>query len=354
MAIPTEPIGSIPRPRALLDGIVACQAGRISPDELDALQGQAIRETIERFEETGSPVITDGEQSKPSFLTYPIDGLESLAPDGVVIPFEDGHTRQLPRLTAGPFAYSTFADTYLEVAQQHARVPVKQAVIAASALSLLYPSEPIDGYSREAFLEDLVNEAEADIRRCLDRGAHCVQIDFTEGRLSVKLDPTKALLNQFVELNNRVLGRFSAEQRRKLGVHTCPGGDLGSTHSADIDYAELLPTLFELQAGNFYLQMASEGDRRRVLQIIKDHATAGQRIFIGVIDPINARVETAEEVRDQVLEAADFIDAERLGTTDDCGFAPFCDDTSMARDLAFAKIRARVAGTQLAAEELGI
>ena len=71
----------------------------IDANQLEALYTDAVRDTIARLEETGSPVITDGEQRKPSFVTYPIDGLEGLAPDGVTIPFEDGHTRQLPRLT---------------------------------------------------------------------------------------------------------------------------------------------------------------------------------------------------------------------------------------------------------------
>ena len=75
---------------------------------------------------------------------------------------------------------------------------------------------------------------------------------------------------------------------------------------------------------------------------------------MGVIDPIDPRVETAAQVRDRVLEAAAFIGSDRLGTCDDCGFAPFGDDTSTSRETAFAKIRARVAGTQLAASKLGL
>jgi 5-methyltetrahydropteroyltriglutamate--homocysteine methyltransferase len=354
MPIPTEPIGSIPRPKELIEAIQALQAGRLSQQELDALYSSAIVDTIERFEATGSPVITDGEQSKPSFATYPVRGLENIAPDGVKIPFEDGHVRQLPKLTRGPFRYKTHADQYLEVARRHARVPVKQAVISASALSLLYPQGGIAGYSREAFVEDLLRENEADIRRCLQRGAYNVQIDFTEGRLAVKLDPSKQLLQSFVDLNNRVLERFSTQERQRIGVHTCPGGDQDSTHSADVDYADLLPSLFELKAGNFYIQLASEKDRTRVLSIIREYARPNQRIFVGVIDPINPRVETPKEVMDRVLEAAEYIPLDRLGTTDDCGFAPFSDDTSTARETAFEKIRARVAGTALAAEKLGL
>jgi 5-methyltetrahydropteroyltriglutamate--homocysteine methyltransferase len=71
-----------------------------------------------------------------------------------------------------------------------------------------------------------------------------------------------------------------------------------------------------------------------------------------VVAPIDPRIETPEEVRDRVLLAAKYIPPEQLGTTDDCGFSPFSDDTSTTRKTAFAKIRARVAGTALAAAAL--
>jgi 5-methyltetrahydropteroyltriglutamate--homocysteine methyltransferase len=75
---------------------------------------------------------------------------------------------------------------------------------------------------------------------------------------------------------------------------------------------------------------------------------------VGVVDPIDPKVETPEQIRDRVLNAARHIPVERLGTCDDCGFSPFADDTSTSRQTAFAKIRARVEGTALAAEQLGV
>jgi len=352
MPIPTESIGSIPRPKYLLDGLADLSAGRIDQAGLDALVDRALTETVERLEATGSPVLTDGEQGKPSFVTYPLDGVP-LAPDGAVIPFADGHTRQLPRLTGGPFRYGAHAVSYLTKVRGLTGKPVKQPVIAPSALSLLYPADGVDGYPREAFLADLADQAEQDIRQCLDAGADSVQLDFTEGRLSLKLDPSGGVLRQFVELNNTVLDRFSAEERARIGVHTCPGGDQDSAHSLDVDYAGLLPSLFELHAGRFYLQLASESDPERVLAIAAEHSRPDQRIFVGVIDPIDPRVETPEEVRDRVLAAARHLPLDRLGTCDDCGFSPFADDTSTSREVAFAKIEARVRGTALAAEALG-
>jgi 5-methyltetrahydropteroyltriglutamate--homocysteine methyltransferase len=352
MHIPTEPIGSIPRPAELIAGWNDKNAGRISSDQFERIAEDALRDTIRRFEETGSPVITDGEQTKPSFATYPLDGLSNLAPDGVVIPFEDGHTRQLPRLTAGPFRYATHASKYVAAAKRLTALPVKQAVISASALSLIYPDAGIPGYSRSAFLSDLVDEAAIDIREAFECGADSVQIDFTEGRLSLKLDPSGGLLEMFVALNNQVLDRFSPEERRRIGVHTCPGGDRDATHSADVDYAGLLPLLFRLQAGRFYVQLASERDPGRVLKILGQNVQPDQTVFVGVIDPINPLVETPDQVRDRILLAADYLPASQLGSTDDCGFSPFADDTSTSRDIAFEKIRVRVAGTKLAARQL--
>src|SRR5882724_2947939 len=245
MPIPTEPIGSIPRPAELLEAIRACGDG--TDPRLDPLYDAAVRQTIEQFEETGSPLSTDGEQRKfHNFWTYSVEGLPNTSPDGFRIPFAAGHVRRMPRLRSGPFRYRYYADRYLDQALRYARVPLKQAVISPSALSLMYPEEGIPGYPREVF----------------------------------------------------ILARFTSEERALLGVQTCPGGDRDSTHSADVNYADLLPRLFQLNVGSF-------------------------------------------------------IPIAQLGTTDDCGFAPFCDDVSTTRETAFAKIRARVQGTALAEQVLG-
>ena len=350
MIIPTEPIGSIPRPIALIEAVAD---GRVTDPDRDPLYDAAVKDTIERFEATGSPVITDGEQKKyQNFWTYSVHGLANTEPDGFKIPFAAGHTRRMPRLTKGPFRYQRYADAYLDVALKYAHRPLKQAVISPSALSLMYPADPIPGYSRDEFIHDLLGEAEKEIRRCLEKGAFKVQIDFTEARLAMKIDPSGELLASFVDLNNLLMSRFSADERKVIGVHTCPGGDIDSTHSADVDYAEMLPLLFEMNVGFFCMELAGETDRVRVLKIVRQHMKPDQKIFVGVVSPIDPRIDTAEEVRDRIIEASKYIPLDQLGTTDDCGYAPFSDDMSTSRDTAFAKIEARVRGTALASEAI--
>ena len=93
------------------------------------------------------------------------------------------------------------------------------------------------------------------------------------------------------------LSRFSPKERRRIGVHTCPGSNLDSTHSADVDYAELLPSLFALKVDSFYIALAGERDRRHALKIIREYGKPNQRIFVGVIAPIDRYIEAPEEVR---------------------------------------------------------
>jgi methionine synthase II (cobalamin-independent) len=209
MKSPTEPIGSIPRPASLIEAVLA--AGDNSELELQPLYEEAVRDTINLFESTGSPVITDGEQRKyHNFWTYSVHGLPNTAPDGFRIPFTAGHIRRTHRLTGGPF-----------------------------------------------------------------------------------------------------------------------------------------------KVGRFYIALTGEQDRDCVLRIVQQYMKPNHRIFVGVVSPIDPRIETPEEIRDKVLEAAEYIPAAQLGTTDDYGFSPFSDELSTSHDTAFAKIGSRIEGTELAARAMG-
>ncbi|KAG8755417.1 hypothetical protein FRC11_006041 [Ceratobasidium sp. 423] len=175
------------------------------------------------------------------------------------------------------------------------------------------------------------------------------------------------LLDFFLELNNRVLDRFTAVERVHIGVHTCPGGGWDSTHTLDAPYELLLKEMFKLNAGYFLIQCASEKDRNKVFKLIgknirRDANGVKQMAYIGVTSTIDPRVETPEEIAQMLVAATKYIPADQLGATDDCGFSPFCDDKKpkhggspdFARDIAFQKIAARVKGARIASERLGV
>jgi methionine synthase II (cobalamin-independent) len=378
--LPTEPVGSLPRPAKLQEAYARFDAGEIAQDDLEKLQDAAVKDSIERFEATGSPIISDGEQRWSSFATYPIattlagTGLApSLGPGGQFFAiFADGHGRQLPKLERGPFAYNQHAADSLKKSIPYATKPMKQAVIAPSMLALLYPlTDPVEGYSREEFEAALIDECERDIREAFAAGAVRVSVDFTEGRLATREDPRNpwtgaGLLPHFIELNNRVMARFSAEERVNIGIHTCPGGDRDSVHSADVPYNNLLGSMFDINAGYFLIQLASERDKDPVLRSIGEHLRSDaegvtQMAYIGSTVTQSPRVESPQEIADNLVRAANFIDRNQIGSTDDCGFSPFSIDEKpnhgspdYARDVAFQKIASRVEGSRLAAEKLGL
>jgi len=373
--IPTEPVGSLPRPNSLQQAYAQYDAGTISKEDLETQQDAACKDSIERGEATGAPIISDGEQRWSSFATYPIadtlagTGLAAgLGPGGQFFAiFADGHGRQLPKLESGPLKYNFYAADTLAKSLPYATKPMKQAVIAPSMLALLYPlKDPVEGYDRETFEEDIVQECVTDIRKAFEVGAARVSIDFTEGRLATREDPRNpwtgaGLLPHFIDLNNRVLANFSDEERTKIGIHTCPGGDRDSVHSADVPYNNLLPEMFKINAGYFLIQLASERDKDPIYESIGQHSRDDQMCYIGVTVTQSPRPESPQEVCDMLVRAADFIPKERLGSTDDCGFSPFSIDEKpnhgspdYAREIAFQKIAARVEGTRMAAEKLGV
>ena len=379
MPIPTELVGSLPRPMKLQEAYADYDEGKITWEQLQAAQDEAAEDSIRRLEATGEPIVTDGEQRESSFATYPITdtlagtGLaENLAGDGQFFAiFDDGHHRQLPRLTGGPFRYKTYASEFVEKNVKIATHPVKQAVISPSMMMLLYPLEgEIDGYSREQFLADVIDECEKDIRQCFAAGAVRVSIDFTEGRLANKNDSRnpwtgKNMLQEFIDLNNRVFERFTPEERRNIGIHTCPGGDCDSVHSKEVPYELLLEHMFDMNAGYFLIQCASEEDRRIGLQALRPvQPRRRRRCRAGLL---HGRHQPAHVPRSRRPSTSGTSScprqstsrSHRLGATDDCGFSPFSRDVKpkhgspdFARDVAMQKISARLEGARLASAEL--
>ena len=79
MAIPTQPIGSIPSPPSLIEAARGCRSGRISEAESRSQHSSAVQDTIGRIEATGSKVAADGQQARESFVVYSIHGLTNIA-----------------------------------------------------------------------------------------------------------------------------------------------------------------------------------------------------------------------------------------------------------------------------------
>ena len=133
-----------------------------------------------------------------------------------------------------------------------------------------------------------------------------------------------------------------------------------------MDYYKLLPSLFKINAGYFLIQLASEKDKEKVYieigqTIRRDADSVKQVAFISIVNPLDPKIETPEQIRNDLVTASKYIAIDQLGATDDCGFSPFSIDVKpkhggpdFARDIAFQKIANRIKGVQLASKTLGI
>jgi len=125
------------------------------------------------------------------------------------------------------------------------------------------------------------------------------------------------VLNSFIELNNIALSGFSAGERSPVGMQMGFGRDFEPSHSGDEVNARRIPSVFALQARNFYTALGGEKDLSRVLRIIRDSIKRDS------IKLTYSRVETAADGRDCFLQVTRYIPIDHLRTTDDCGFATF-------------------------------
>ncbi|KAN0023256.1 hypothetical protein ACTFIU_011423 [Dictyostelium citrinum] len=351
--IENEPIGSLPRSFELIDSINNFRNKVIDCSTLEKKCNCAVQKTIEELIQSNQNVVTDGEQSKISFIGYPLfqsnqvdgDGHVGMdRKDGVCIPFEDGHTRLIPFLNGKnlPFKYARYAGDFVKEAKPFVPegVKYKQAVISPSAMSLIYPSYGISDYPKVEFINDLINESEKDIRSCFDNGADIVQLDATELRFSLMLDPSGGIFQALLDIINMVLSRFSTEELKKIGVHTCRGGDQGSSHSAMVNLAEIIPKLLTLKCSRFYIELSAEPNQNDILESVANNIKSGQKVFFGVTE-ISSFVEPVGNILDTILSIAKIVPIDQFGITDSCGFSPFYDDKSCSRNTALEKMKNR-------------
>jgi len=312
------------------------------------------------------PSSRDGEQRKyHNFWTYSVHGLENTAPDG----FQDSRSRQVHgpakchASPKGPFRYKQYADAFMETAMRYAHVAGEAGDHLASALSLMYPAEGIPGYSREAFIDDLLERARKRRSAAASQGPRTrFQIDFTEGRFAVKIDPTGQAAQQLhrAQQPSRLIAfhRRGAAKAHRASIRV-PGGR--PRLHAQAPTVGLRGALCQL-CSNSRSQLLSRApqarkDRERVFKIVKNHLKA--------VPSASSSASLHRSIRASKRRSTSAIrsSSRRRGTsrptssarTDDCGFlALLRRHVDHPRCPRSPRSGARVLGTELAANSSGI
>ena len=220
-------------------------------------------------------------------------------------------------------------------------------------LILLIYKDEIDGYSKEQFVNDLVNECVTDVKKCIASGAAEVGMDMTEATYAIKVDPTGGVLKSMVGLIDAVCEKLSPEELNKVTLHTCFGADNFTNHNYS-NFQDVYPALLKSKIKNFHLPFASlgEGKFEEVLKCIKDNLN-GKFVYLGFVSHLAKDVETPKRIAERIVLAKEHLGF-IPGVSECCGYSPFCNDLTTTREWAFEKIKTRTEGAKLAAQQLGL
>ena len=373
MSLPLLPItlvGSWPRSKSLLRAQKAKRRGQLSPAEFQRVADDEVLRVLALQQEAGVDIVTDGEQRRDSFFSFVAEKLKgvqmmTLAEMLDIIEDKAGFEMILQTLDVPAFSISnatcvgpvsrrdSLAVDEVRFLKQHTDKPVKVPLPGPYLLTRgMFVREVTQPHyeTKEALGDAVVEILRSEIRELLEQGADFIQFDepvltevvFTQGQartfmcahLAATNDPTQEL--EFaVSLMNRVLDGIDFEARgARVGLHICRG-----------NWSQDESTLLR----GSYDPLSSYMQQMNVNQLVLEYATerAGdlmefdrKELGLGVVNPRTERVETVEEIRQNIARALERYPKDQLFINPDCGFATFSNRPVNSDEIALNKVRA--------------
>ncbi len=377
---PVTMVGSWPRSPEVLRALRQRHAGRLSPEEFEAVADAAVLEALHAQEEAGIDLVTDGEQRRDNFYSFvaeKMDGvrLMTLAEMLEVVDDKARFERILQTLDVPAFAMKTATcvskvnrreplalDEY-RFLRKHTKQPIKvplpgpylltRAMWVKEVSRAAYPS-------KEDLGEDVVRVLRAEVSALREAGVDFIQFDepvltelvFTQGQtrtfmcaaLAARHDPAEELEFATTLLNRVVDGLEGV----RVGLHICRGN---WSQNEEVllkgSYHPLLPYLKRMKVQQFVLEFATPraGGLEAIAELL-EHKELG----LGVVNPRTPEIEPPDQILGRVREALRYVPPERLFLNPDCGFGTFAQRPLNTPEIATKKLTSMVrAATMLRA-----
>lgn len=364
--ISTTHTGSLPRPPRLLTLIAAGATAGSSAFEQAVLD--AVREVVDRQLELGIDLVSDGEMSRPSYVTYVADRLEGLS--GTSPPFlpadleehPDWAERVLPPpalrelsvpMCTGPLRYRGRPALRRDLANlRHAlgsREPARAFVTAASpgVVSLFFTN--VYYSSHEQYVEAIADAMREEYEEIVGAG-FTLQLDAPDLAMGGHMrfgDPDLASFLARVELHvaalDRAVARIPPEHMR---MHVCWGNYEGP-HDHDVALRDILPILWRARPAALSFAAANPRHAHEWAHVEALGVPPAKILVPGVIDSTTNYVEHPELVAQRIQRFVRSVGHERVIASTDCGFGTFAGIATVAPSVAWAKLAALVAGARL-------
>ena len=371
----TTHTGSLPRDPKIFGLLEAREKGESADaGQFDTTARQVIAATVDRQLAIGLDVINDGEQSKPSYVTYMIDRLAGFGGERRrtyptrldSADFPEWAKTHGPRGVASlrvptcnaPIEWSRFDLVEADLAAMHAAIeakPVEEVFLSAASPGVISTFLQNDYYASDRdYLEALAKAMSREYEAIVDAG-FLLQIDCPDLAMSrhseysaKSLEEFKAIAEMHVEILNSAVANIPSDRMR---MHVCWGNYEGP-HNHDVPLREMAPIILRARPAALCLE-GSNPRHGHEWQVWRDiELPAGKTIITGCLDTTTNFIEHPELVRDRIVRYAGVVGRENVIAGTDCGFGSMMGLRGVEANVAWAKLAALVEGAALASREL--
>ena len=354
MAIRSDVVGSLLRPPALVQAREGFEAGRLDAAVFKRIEDQAVDEAIALQEAAGLDVITDGEQRRYAFFGHLIDALDGFDKlGGWAIAFRNEAGEELtfrrPVVVERLRWRRSMCAEEFSYLRARSRRALKVTLISTQQAAAYYDPERSAGAypTRDAYLADIVDFTRREVEELVRLGCTYIQIDapqyaalldpaLREGYRRRGSDPDR-LIDACIEMDNAVIG---GHWQVTFGLHICRGNNQSMFYASG-GYEPIARVFSRARFQRFLLEYDDErsGGFEPLRAVPEDRL-----VVLGLVTTKKPRVETVDELRERIAEAARLIPLDRLALSPQCGFASTMAGNRIAPDDQRRKL-SRVAET---------
>ena len=348
----TDVVGSLLRPAYLKEARVDYEAGKLTDAAFKQIEDRAVDEAIALQERAGVAVITDGEMRRYAFYGHLIDAVAGYDKyGGWAIPFRNEAGEELvlqrPVVVAKLERKRHLCAEEFTYMRAKANAPAKVTLISAQQAAAYYDAEKSkSAYATvDAYLADLVDILRGEIDELIRLGCSYIQIDSPQ--YTALLDPTlragyrargndpDRLLDLAIEMDNAIIGAHAGIQ---FGLHLCRGNNQSKFYAAG-DYGPITKVFSQTKFKRFLLEFddARSGGFEPLAEVPDDRT-----VVLGLISSKQAALESQDELKKRIAEAARYVPLERLALSPQCGFASTLEGNLLTEADQEAKLRLSV------------
>lgn len=331
MTYHAEVVGSLLRPSYLADARKQLESGAMNTTSFKAVEDRAINEAIALQESAGIDVITDGELRRYAFYGHLIDSLNGFDKfGGWAIPFRDetGEELVLKRpvvVEKLQWKRSMCAEEWVYLRSRTSRSGKVTMISAQQAAAYYDPEKSKAAYpTRDAYLADIVDFSRREVEELIRLGCTYIQIDapqyaalldarMREGYRQRGNDPDK-MIDVCIEMDNAIIDGHPGVT---FGIHICRGNNQSKFYASG-DYEPISRIFAQTHFQRFLLEY--DDSRSGGFEPLR-HVPQDRYVVLGLVTTKKPRLETADELKHRIEEAAQYFPLERLALSPQCGFA---------------------------------